>query len=390
MQGELPTGGLASGLVHTVRRVMRRARPTPILVGILAAALVLRLIAIGDPLSHDEGYTWLVASAHGPGAFLDRLNAFENTPPLYYLLTWPLPNGGVAWLRVVSVVAGVGCVAATYWATNAKLPPHSGVKFSFAPAFAAGTLAVAPFAVSYSDYARGFLLADVGLLIALGASFRRRWLLYTAGAAIALYAEYDSALFLIAIAIAMREWRAAAPIALLIPWIPAILQANDARGDTKVAPIYPNPSPGTLRDTVVRLTFGEHGTAHAASLRWLQFLLVVAVCVWAFKKAPRMLCVIGALTIGLHALVHWVGPDVFAPRYLTELIPLAAIAFGFAVAQSRREVQIAAAIGIVALGVGVGVRRIHGNGEPDVAGIAKLIAPGARDRIVLTNSAVAA
>src|SRR4051794_23943902 len=254
-------------------------RPRAILGVLILGAVVLRLLAVGDPLSHDEGYTWLVASAHGPAAFLDRLNAFENTPPLYYLLTWPLPNGGVAWLRLVSVAAGVGCVAATYWATNAKLPPHSGVKFSFAPAFAAGTLAVAPFAVSYSDYARGFLLADVGLLIALGASFRRRWLLYTAGAAIALYAEYDSALFLLAIAIAMREWRAAAPIALLIPWIPAILQANDATGDTKVAPIYPNPSPGTLRDTLVRLVYGEHGTAHAASLRWLQFLLVAAVCV---------------------------------------------------------------------------------------------------------------
>src|SRR3954452_16260428 len=365
-------------------------RPRAILGVLILGALGLRLLAIGDPLSHDEGYTWLVASAHGPGTFLDRLNAFENTPPLYYLLTWPLPNGGVAWLRLVSILAGVGCVGATYWATSEKLTPHNGVKFSFAPAFAAAALAVAPFAVSYSDYARGFLLADVGLLIALGASFRRRWLLYTAGAAIALYAEYDSALFLIAIAITMREWRAAGPIALLIPWIPAILQANAATRDTKGAAIYPNPSPGTLRDTVVRLTSGEHGTAHAASLRWLQFLLVVAVCVWAFKKAPRMLCVIGALTIGLHALVHWVGPDVFAPRYLTELIPLAAIAIGFAVAQSTRQVQVAAMVVLGVVAVGVGVRRGQGNGEPDVAAVGRVVADQTKNRTVLTNSAVVA
>src|SRR3954470_16193624 len=264
-------------------------RPRAILGVLILGALGLRLLAIGDPLSHDEGYTWLVASAHGPRTFLDRLNAFENTPPLYYLLTWPLPNGGVGWLRLVAVLAGVGCVAATYWAASEKLTPHSGVKFSHAPAFAAAALAVAPFAVSYSDYARGFLLADLGLLIALGASFRKRWLLYTAGAAIALYAEYDSALFLLAIAIAMREWKAAAPIALLIPWIPAMVQANDSTGDTKVSPIYADPSAGTLRDTVVRLTFGEHGAAHASSLRWLQFTLVAAVCVWAFRKAPRMI-----------------------------------------------------------------------------------------------------
>src|SRR3954452_5125045 len=140
MQGELPTGGLASGLVHTVRRVLRRARPTPILVGILAAALLLRLIAIGDPLSHDEGYTWLVASAHGPAAFLDRLNAFENTPPLYYLLTWPLPNGGVAWLRLVSVVAGVGCVAATYWAASGIPTANRAAKMPLGAFFAAAAL----------------------------------------------------------------------------------------------------------------------------------------------------------------------------------------------------------------------------------------------------------
>src|SRR2546421_9509674 len=93
-------------------------RRRAILGGILVAALVLRLIAFGDRLSNDEGYTWLVASAHGPGVFLDRLAAFENTPPLYYLLTWPLPDDGVAWLRVISVLAGVGCVAAVYWVTS--------------------------------------------------------------------------------------------------------------------------------------------------------------------------------------------------------------------------------------------------------------------------------
>jgi hypothetical protein len=352
-------------------------RPRAILGVLLLGALVLRLVAIGDTLSHDEGYTWLVASAHGPGALFDRLNAYENTPPLYYLLTWPLPDDGVAWLRVVSVLAGVGCVAAVWWITPKNLTTHSVAKF-----FSAAALAVAPFAVSYSDYARGFVLADLGLLIALGAAMRRNWWLYALGAAIALYAEYDSALFLLAVSF-VAGWRALLPIGLLIPWVPFI-----DNSPTKVAPVYPNPSPGTLRDTIVRLTFGEHGTAHAISLRWLQFLLVAAVLVWAFRRAPRILWIVGLGTLAAHAVTHWIGPDVFAPRYLTELIPLGAIAIGCAVAQSQRRIQVAAAIAVAAMGVAVGIRRVGGNDEPNYNAIAKAVAPAAKGRTVLTNSAV--
>ncbi|HEX4734333.1 MAG TPA: hypothetical protein VH247_07960 [Thermoleophilaceae bacterium] len=359
-------------------------RPRALLGGVLLCALVLRLIAIGDTLSNDEGYTWLVSSAGGLGAFHDRLVAYENTPPLYYLLTWPLPDAGVSWLRIVSVLAGVGCVAAVWWITRAIASERSAL-------IAAGALAVAPFAVSYSDYARGFILADLGLLIALGAAIRRRWWLYWLGAAIALYAEYDSALFLIALAGAVGLERRAdalkalAPLVLLLTSIPFI-----ADSDTKVAPIYPNPSPASLRDTLVRLTFGEHGTANATSPRWLQFLLVAAVCVWAFSKAPRIITITAAGTLVLHAVVHWIGPDVFAPRYLTELIPLAAIAVGIAAAQMQRELQVAVVIGIAALGVAVGIKRTGGNEEPDYKGVAKLLESAATNRTVLTNSAVVA
>ena len=348
-------------------------RPRAILGGVLLGALVLRLIAIGDTLSHDEGYTWLVSSAGGPGVFFDRLGAFENTPPLYYLLTWPLPDEGVAWLRVVSVLAGVGCVAALWW----MLPGRARL-------YGAAALAVAPFAVSYSDYARGFVLADLGLLVALGALMRRNWWLYALGAAIALYAEYDSALFLVALSF-VAGWRALLPLALLIPWIPQIHDTT-----TKVAPVYPSPSAGTLRDTIVRLTFGEHGTAHSLGLRWLQFALVAAVVVWAFRRAPRIIGVAAGGTLALHAVTHWVGPDVFAPRYLTELIPLGAAALGYALAESTREIAIGALVAIAALGVAVGVKRAGGNDEPDLAAIGKLIAPAAKGRTVLTNSAVVA
>src|SRR3954462_7009399 len=155
-------GGILSGMRPRAilggpsRRPFVEAKP--VFVVVLLGALLLRLVAIGDTLSHDEGYTWLVASSGGPGTFFAGLAAFENTPPLYYLLTWPLPDDGVAWLRIVSVLAGVGCVAAVWWAVRAIAGQRAAL-------FAAAALAVAPYAVSFSDYARGFILADLGLLI---------------------------------------------------------------------------------------------------------------------------------------------------------------------------------------------------------------------------------
>lgn len=368
------------------------------MLALVVLALALRCVALGDRLSADEGYTWLVASSHGLGTFLDRLAAFENTPPLYYLLAWPLPHDSEAWLRVPSLIAGVACVAALY----AAVRPLAGAR---AALLAAAALAVAPYAVSYSDFARGFVLADLGLVVALAGAVRRSWWLYAAGGAVALYAEYDSALFLVALAAAVawselaprREalLRGLLPLLVLVPWIPEIARGADAVGHTKVSPVYPSPSPGSLRDVIVRLTFGEHGTAHAVGLRWLQFLVIAAVLVVAVRAlerpAARLLAGTACGTLALHALAHWAGPDVFAPRYLTELVPLECAIVAIAVSRIhlRAAVPVAAAA-LAALGVAVVVQRSGRELEPDVAGVVRLIAPSAKGRIVLTNSAVVA
>lgn len=366
--------------------------------GLVAVAVLLRAVAVDSRLSADEGYTWLVASSHGVGTFLDRLAAFENTPPLYYLLVWPLPHDHEAWLRLPSLAAGVGCVVALY----AAVRPLAGTR---AALLSAGALAVAPYAVSYSDFARGFVLADFGLVLALAGAVRRSWWLYVVGAAVAVYAEYDSVLFLVALAGAlawsgMAARRRAlllglAPLALLVPWIPEIVRGADAVGETKVSPVYPGPSLGSLRDVVVRLTFGEHGTAHAVGLRWMQFLVVTAVLVAAarmLESRTRRLLVGTALgTLALHALAQVVGPDVFAPRYLTELVPLGAAVVGIAVARVRLRAAVpVAAAALALLGLAIVVQRSGRETEPDVAAVGRLIASGARGRVVITNSAVVA
>src|SRR5436305_9384708 len=159
-----------------MRRRIAVSREQWAVCGLVAAAVLLRAVAVGDRLSADEGYTWLVASSHGLGTFLDRLAAFENTPPLYYLFVWPLPDSSEAWLRLPSLVAGVGCVVALY----AAIRPLAGTR---AALLSAAALAVAPYAVSYSDFARGFVLADLGLVVALAGALRRSWWLYGVGAA---------------------------------------------------------------------------------------------------------------------------------------------------------------------------------------------------------------
>lgn len=354
---------------------------------ILALALLLRLAGIGDRLSADEGYTWLVASAHDAGAFLDRIAAYENTPPLYYLLTWPLPDGDEAWLRVVAVLAGVGCVAALWWVVREVAGPRAAL-------LAAGALAVAPYAVSFSNYGRGFVLADLGLVVALGGALRRSWWVYAAGAVVAVWSEYDAVLFLVALAVAIRPTRAElaralAPLLTLVLWLPAALRGLDAVDVTKVSPIYAGPSPASLRDLVVRLAFGEHGTADAGGLRWLQFAAVAAVLVIAFRAAPRVLWVTALGTLALHAAVAPVGPDVFAPRYLTELIPLAAAAIGIWLAGLRVHAAVpVAATAMALLAVAVFVKRSGRELEPNVAALRPAVT--SVQRPVVTNSAVIA
>lgn len=141
------------------------------------------------------------------------------------------------------------------------------------------TLAVLPYEVSFSDYSRGFELAQLGLVLALWAALalatggrRRWWWLWIAGGVIAVWSEYVAALVLAGLAAGLfvviagprrREvlLLAAAPVVTLAAWLPEMLRGFDAVDVTKAAPVYPGPSPGQLRDVAAILAFGEHGAA---------------------------------------------------------------------------------------------------------------------------------
>ena len=257
-----------------------------LLLGIVLVAVIVRLAGIGDRLSQDEGFSWLVASAPDWATFLDRLAAYENTPPLYYVaLSW-FPLDDEHWLRMPSLLASVACVPVLYLAVR----PLLGTRAALLSALG---LAVAPYAINVSNFSRGFMFANLGLLIALWAVVRisvggdrRWWWVYAGGAVIALYSEYDSVLFLAALITSLCILRperrrdavvyGALPLLALLPWIGELLRSIDALDETKAVPTYPSPSLRSLRDSMVPLFLGEHGTADARGWKTGQFWLITA------------------------------------------------------------------------------------------------------------------
>ncbi len=134
--------------------------PKVLLAIIVLAGLGLRLVDAGTRINTDEGYSWLVASAPSAGSFLNRLARFENTPPLFYLLLAPLPLNSEFWLRLPSIVAGTLSIPVLY----VLVRPLLGLRAALLSALG---LAVAPFAVSFADFSRGFMVAGLGILVAL-------------------------------------------------------------------------------------------------------------------------------------------------------------------------------------------------------------------------------
>ena len=376
------------------------------LIVLLAAAC--RAAGAGDRLGADEGYTWLVAGAPGIDAFLDRLALYENTPPLYYLLAAPLPESDEVWLRLPAIAAGVAAVPVLYAAVRPLLGTSAAL-------IAALGLAVAPYHVSFSNYARAFTLATLAMLVALWAAARlaqggrrRWWWLYAAGAAGAVYSQYYAALFLVPLVLALAATRARplrevlglglAPFLTLVPWVPELLDSRDLAGETKVDPTYPAPSPGSLRDLVASLFFGEHGAAGASAGRWLQLLVVVGLVVAAVVLLKRRderdaLWLLGGTAAGtlvLHGVAAVAGLDVFQERYLTGLLPLvvALLAGGVASVAWRPALPAAAAV-LVLGGIAVIVQREGRELEPDYERVERVVAEE-RPRAVVTNSAVVA
>ncbi len=378
------------------------------LVTIVLGGLALRLVDASTRLSHDEGYSWLVASAPNATAFLSRLAHYENTPPLFYLLLAPLPLESEFWLRLPSIVAGTASIAVLYGIVRPLLGTRAAL-------LAALGLAVAPFAVSYSDYARGFMVAGVGVLVALmGAArlasggSRRWWWAYVLGGIWAIYSEYYAGLYLVAIAGALlwlgqparRQTVLASSLVAVgfLPWIPQLARSVGDVGKTKLPLTASTPSPGLVRDAFVPLFFGEHGASASGALRSAQALALVLVLGWACVRLRRaasreafwLLAGVLVAVLGLYLVVTAVDTDIFRERYMTTVIPLASAVLAGAIASLRWRMAVpAAATALAVLGVAIVAVRAGREYEPD-SPAAVAIAAEHGEHTILTNSAVVA
>jgi hypothetical protein len=379
---------------------------------ILVLAAVARMVGIGSRLSIDDAYSWFVAASPTPHVFLARLADNENTPPLFYLVLMAMPGTAPAWLRLPAALPGVlMCVVLCL-----MLRPRLGNR----TALLAGLgVAASPYLITYSNLARGFMLADLALLVAVWSLLslgeretRANWAVFILAGTVAVWTEYGSIIFIAALILAAlwigtprRQMTAAAGAACLIslaPWIPEIVRGQHQVGITKYDPLAAAPSLSGLRDIVVTLAFGENGGTASHAGRWLAAAVIVALAAagcallrrrWASlsvdaQRTLKILGASGALTLIGYAAAAIVGIDIFTQRYLTILIPLA-VALGAAMVASiqSRYVTAAAALALVALALVEVERRFDGEWQPSLAPEQRLAA-GIQPRTVLTNTPV--
>jgi uncharacterized membrane protein len=373
------------------------------------AALLIRIAGMGHPLLPDEGYTWLVASAGTPGAFLSRLARYENTPPLYYLLLTPFSLHSVWLIRLPSLIAGVAVVAVV-WAIVAPRFGRGGA------AVAALAAAVAPYAVAESNFGRAYMLADIWLLLCFWAALRltdedsdkRWWWLYGCAAVLAIYTEYDAAaalLPLIAGLVLLRRdrWKQTLTMSLLpavafLPWIHQFLRSSHDFGVTKSGLGYLTVTPASIRDQLVALFYGRTGQNLGADARTLAAGLLLVVLIGAavvlYRRGsdarPTLVLVVfaGLGTFVLHMAAALVGTGIFNVGYLTFVIPMGAVLIGAAVSSlSLRMLVPVACCALVFVGAGLAVQRLHE--APDIqVGTIRAILQRAHVHTILTNSAV--
>jgi predicted membrane-bound mannosyltransferase len=380
--------------------------------GVVALAVAVRLAGIGARLSIDDAYSWYAASSPNADVFLDRLAANENTPPLIYLVLMAMPNFEPEWLRVPAVVPGVLLCVVLFMALRPRLGDRPAL-------LAALAVAVAPYLVTYSNFARGFMLSDLALLVALWCLLslsdretKGRWAAFFAAGTVAVWSEYRSAIVLIAMVLAAlwigaprrRPTVVVGGLALLTlaAWIPEIVRGKDQVGVTKFDPLSASPSVRALRDMFVTLTLGESGGTGNGASRWLMFAVLLALCGVGYvllrrgwpalddraRRTIRLLAATAVLTLVGYALAAAVGIEIFTQRYLTILIPFAAaLAAAALVALPWRWLVPAAAVALVAVGVGNFARRLGHEWQPDLAPV-RAVATDLRPRTVLTNTPV--
>ena len=251
----------ASTCSSTTRGPFAPARVAALLALILAG-LGLRILAAGQSLFGDELFSFEIVSATGPGGVIAGVERTENTPPLFYLLSWITARLGdpTVWLRAPSVIAGAATVPVVY-----LLAARAGGRI--AGIAAAAAFAIAPFAVFYGSEARAYALvaflasvSTVTMLIALDRD-RRWWAAFWFAAVGALYSHLLAAIVLAvqacwALSSRRDRWREVAVVnlAVAVAFLPWLFRVGDNQQAVRLAePLFASSGEAIGRETLKAL-----------------------------------------------------------------------------------------------------------------------------------------
>jgi hypothetical protein len=177
-----------------------KTRETLWFLSVLLLALVLRVINLGsDPYWHDEVHNLM--KAEYLWGVLTGEHLVSNHPPLLTILIfgWKALGWGEseASMRMLTVLIGVGGVAATYGVTRALFGARAALLAAF-------LLAISPFHVHHSQDLKDYILLPLVGTVTAWALYRasekngiRHWFFYGFMAALACYSEIYAAPLLI-------------------------------------------------------------------------------------------------------------------------------------------------------------------------------------------------
>ncbi len=140
---------------------MFHTKATPALLALLVlCGLVLRLVALNDPVTYDEAYTYVGFASHGLWAALSDYS-LPNNHILHTVLVWAATGllGNSVWvLRLPALLAGLASIPAVYLLGKTLYNHETGL-------LAAALVAWFPELVRYSSEARGYSLLGLFSLL---------------------------------------------------------------------------------------------------------------------------------------------------------------------------------------------------------------------------------
>lgn len=265
-----------------------------LIAGILGLALILRLWGLEHKSLDGGDEPFSLALAQRPLGEMFELFGFEANGSVYSILLWPLVRISEAeWmLRLPALVAGVLAVAAVWWAGRELVGPRAGL-------LAAGLMAVNPYAIYQSQYARPFSLVMLfsavsfaALAVGLRDDRRRWWVLYVAATALAAYGNAVTAAILVPAHLvlvlvrrreALRTWLLSL-LALGVALIPLGVAVAIAR--SRRDPLYWLESPGP-KDVIIAGQDFASGLPASRPLFAVTALVLAVVVVAASRQDGR-------------------------------------------------------------------------------------------------------